>query len=314
MFELPRHFLPLPEEVIERTDAAATLATEQQNMSIFMFNMLPTSVQSRLPALRSLRRSASLFILTSRRRDTTARSGPDVDEVTMSRDDAVPIFPEPVSEEKTASTLPSGVKWRYAAQGSYLHHSAAREKDDPGFARRSYIDGVAYILKSLPDDLDDHESRVIRQALPRSCAPGSRALESPTHAVWQPPPSPDPGSRTLLRRGVAALVSSLVALLHVLLSLAVVLVRVGAQCERQYRISQHLVSWGFAVGHHGVVLSGKICAMSDGRVGRALAELAAWTVENVTAGIQDGIGQGRWAVEQKQEIARGESRGMKQRE
>ncbi|KAI0594957.1 hypothetical protein F4775DRAFT_571426 [Biscogniauxia sp. FL1348] len=339
MFDGTRHFLPFPEEGAERKDTTAVLATEQQNMAIIIFNMLPTSVQSRLPALQSFRRSASLSILSSRRRKASYRTESNVGEVTVSSDDdravfkvpprastglaepsviddEMPILPVPVPEERTAPILLSGVKWRYATQGSYLHHSAAREKDDPGFARRSYIDGVAYMLKSLPDDLDDHETRVIRQALPSSCAApaAGSALDgngNGNDAVFMGPGGqqrtnsgrPSDQGKTLLHRGVAALVSCMVVFLHLLMSCAVLLICAGAQYERQYSISQHIVSWGLvfatAVGRYSVVLGGKICAMGDGRVGRAMTELAAWTAENVTGGIQDGIGQGLSAIEQK---------------
>ncbi|KAI1638132.1 hypothetical protein F4809DRAFT_601373 [Biscogniauxia mediterranea] len=337
MLESPGHFPAFPKEGTERGDTTAVLATEeQQNMAIIIFNLLPTSVQSRLPALKSLRRSADLSILSSRRRKSTHRSESDDDEeVAVSGDDEramveapprapagladpsmiddeTPVLPVSVPEEKTAPIISSGVKWRYATQGSYLHHSAAREKEDPGFARRAYIDGVAYMLKSLPDDLDDHETSVIRQALPSACAaPAAGSAIDGNGAGFTGPGGqqrtigwrPSDQGKTLLHRAVAAVVSSLVVLLHVLMSCAVLLVRAGAQYERQYSISQHLVSRGFvfatAVGRHSVVLSGKICAMSDGRVGRAMTELAAWTVENVTGGIQDGIGQGIWAIEQK---------------
>ncbi|KAI1505297.1 hypothetical protein F5X99DRAFT_368962 [Biscogniauxia marginata] len=302
---------------------------EQQDMSIIMFNMLPTSVQSRLPALQSLRRPSSLSILPSRRRPVPPRPEPDVEEVAVSRgddramvklpprapagladpaviNDETPILPVPPPEERAAPIFMSGVKWRYATQGSCLHHSASREKEDPGFARKSYIDGVAYMLKALPDDLDDHESNVIRRALPNSCA--TAALDADGGVMMGPEQRsigwrPSTQGKTLLHRAVAALVSSMVVLVHVFLSCAVVVIRVGAQYERQYSISQHLVSRGFvfatAVGRHSVVLSGKICAMSDGRVGKALTDFAAWMVENITGGIQDGIGQGLYTIEQK---------------
>ncbi|KAI1485325.1 hypothetical protein F5X96DRAFT_660439 [Biscogniauxia mediterranea] len=338
MLESPGHFPAFPKEGTKRGDTAAVLATEeQQNMAIIIFNLLPMSVQSRLPALQSLRRPASLSILSSRRRKSTHRTkSDDEEEVAVSGDDdstmvevpprapegvadpsviddETPVLPVPVPEEKTAPIISSGIKWRYATQGSYLHHSAAREKEDPGFARRAYIDGVAYMLKSLPDDLDDHETSVIRQALPSSCAaPAAGSAIGGDGAGFAGPGDqqqrtigwrPSDQGKTLLHRAVAAVVSSLVVLLHVLMSCAVLLVRAGAQYERQYSISQHIVSRGFvfatAVGRHSVVLSGKICAMSDGRVGRAMTDLAAWTVENLTSGFQDGIGQGIWAIEQK---------------
>lgn len=191
-----------------------------------------------------------------------------------------------------------------------MQQAASRESADAGFARKSYIDGVAYMLQALPDDLDDHERAVIRQALPEACVP-----RDPGQGYVMPPGqraigwhSDGPGrKRPLLHRTVAVLVSGLVLAIHVLASLAIAAIRVGAQYERQYNITQQLMARGLvvatAVGRHSVVISAKIYSLGDGRVGKAVADFASWWVESVTAGIQDGIGLGLYMIEQKRQEA-----------
>ncbi|KAI3331526.1 hypothetical protein HD806DRAFT_162473 [Xylariaceae sp. AK1471] len=267
---------------------------EQQKVSM-VFNMLPTSVQCRIPPFKSLRRSVSLSILPSRRQ--SARDG--VEEFTAAhRDDSQVVTS--AEAQMRAATQPrreimtaSGVRWRYAKQGTNMHRIADLEKEDPAFTRKSYIDGVAYMLMALPDNLNDQEVAVIREALPPSIADASLVDGRNGRTIgWKPSPE----GRTVLQRCVANLVALLVVLMHLVLSCATVVVRVGAQYERKHNISQQMVSRGFviatAVGRHSVVLSAKIYAMSDGRVGKAVSNIATWTAESVSCGIQDGIRQG----------------------
>jgi hypothetical protein len=174
-----------------------------------------------------------------------------------------------------------------------IHRIAYLEKEDLAFTRKSYIDGVTYMLMALPDNLTEQEVSVIRGALPPSFADVNHNGDENGRTTRS---KPSPESRTVLQRCVASLVAILVVLVHLVLSYATVVVRVGAQYERKHNLSQQMVSRGFviatAIGRHSVVLSAKICAMSDGRVGKAMNNIATWIAETVSCGIQDGIGQG----------------------
>ncbi|KAI2624256.1 hypothetical protein GGR54DRAFT_595751 [Hypoxylon sp. NC1633] len=293
----------------------------EQGMSIVVFNMLPTSVQSRLPAFQSLRPSASFSILSPRRRAMTPQK--EVDHVMITREENSVVglqacaaaaatvanskinedHPKTSSSDGSISSVNSGVKWKYAAQGSFLQHSAFEETTDLGFARKSYIDGVAYMLKALPDDLDEHESSVIRQALPTSCVPvgdGGQIEAGPGRSGWKT----SDRAKTFLHATVQGFVTGFVLCLYLLLSFLSSVIRTGAYYERQYSISQHLVSSGFvfatAVGKQSGALSEKLSAIGDGKLGRVMSDLAAWTLQTVTAGIQDGIGQGLLLIEKRQ--------------
>ncbi|KAI1105854.1 hypothetical protein F4804DRAFT_330939 [Jackrogersella minutella] len=293
----------------------------EQDMSIVVFNMLPSSVQSRLPAFRALRRSTSLSILSFKRPPLTPQK--DMEQVMFARredDSVVELQPcaeatssttssevevgqhKPFSFDSYSSNTSSGVKWNYATQGSYLQHSASRETEDLVFARKSYIDGVAYMLKALPDDMDDYETSIIRRALPKSCSQVDTDKQIGV-GLDRPGWLPSDRAKTFLHSTVQGFVTGFVLFAYLLLSFLSTVIRAGAHYERQYNISQHVVSSGFvfatAVGKQSGALSEKISAISDGRLGKVMSDLVAWTIESVAGGVQDGIGQGLLLIEQR---------------
>ncbi|KAI1419407.1 hypothetical protein F5Y12DRAFT_789103 [Xylaria sp. FL1777] len=260
-----------------------------------VFDMLLTSVRSPMSAFRSLR----LSTMSSRRHVT----GQGIEELVVTNyeeDRSVQVDGTAARAEMSAPTqrkeqalVASGIRWNYAEQGMNIHRIAYLDKEDPTFCRKSYVDGVAYLLMALPTTLSDQETATIRRALPPSIADVNLVDGMNDKAIgWKP----SPGGRTVLQRCVAIVVAIFVVLIHVALSYATVVVRVGAHYERKHNISQQIVSRGFviasAVGRHSVVLSAKICAMKDGRVGKAVGNIASRTVESVASGIQEGIGQG----------------------
>ncbi|KAI1769518.1 hypothetical protein GGR53DRAFT_3099 [Hypoxylon sp. FL1150] len=293
--------------------------TAGEDMSLVVFNMLPTSVQSRIPDLQLLRRSKSFSLLSSRLQ-SLRRQKEDQILVEHAEDPVVELNARPstASSDESAfeidlprfpgsgvsiSSAKSGVKWRYAEQGTFLQHSASRETEDLVFARKSYIDSVAYMLKGLPDDMDNYETSVIRRALPKSCAPVGRNGQieaAPGRPGWVP----SDRAKTFLRSTVQGSVAVIVLLLYFLLSLLAAIVRAGADFERQYNVSQHIVSSGLmfatAVGKRSGALGERIGALSDGKFGKAVSDLALWTLEGITGGVHDGIGQGLLMIEQRQ--------------
>ncbi|KAI0111901.1 hypothetical protein F4814DRAFT_450574 [Daldinia grandis] len=293
----------------------------EQNMSIVVFNMLPTSVQSRLPALQSFRRSTSSSILPSRRRSITSQD--DMEPVVIARRDEGAVVelqagataagvannrlvedkPKPSRPDGRVMNASSGVKWRYARQGSFLQQSASQETADLTFARKSYIDGVAYMLKALPDDMDEYEASIIYRALPKSCAQldmNGQSKGDLGRSGWRP----SDRAKTFLHSAVQGFVTGLVIFVYLLLSFFAIVIRAGAYYERQYNISQYIISSSFifatTVGKQSGALSEKISAISEGKLGKAMSELAAWTIESVAGGVQDGIGQGLQLIEQRQ--------------
>ena len=170
------------------------------------------------------------------------------------------------------------------------------------FARKSYIDGVVYMLKALPDDMDELERAAIRQAAATSCKDAVSGEDGGRVAAHHPrgrlgyDGRPVHGEKTFLHRCVQASVALLVLLAWVLFFLFKEGVRMGARYERRYNISQVLIERGVVaastVGKYSVVLRARINAMSETQAGHAVGALTAWTLENVLAGVQDGLGEG----------------------
>ncbi|KAF2968532.1 hypothetical protein GQX73_g5058 [Xylaria multiplex] len=271
-----------------------------------VLDMLPMSVKSRISALKLLRRSDYLSITSSQRPLT----GQDVEElVVTSREESQVVQADNVAAEseipvsmhnKEQALAASGIRWRYAEQGMNIHRVAYLDKEDPGFSRKSYIDGITYMLMALPDNLSDQETATIREALPSSFVDAKLVDGGNGGAIgWKQPPE----GRTALQWCIANLVAILVVLIHVALSYATLVARVGAHYERRHNISQQIVSRGFiiatAVGRHSVFLSAKVCAMKDGRFGKAVGSIAGRTIESIACGIQEGIGQGLTMIDTK---------------
>ncbi len=234
----------------------------------------------------------------------------------IDRDLGTEVFPMPqLSFDGGAERDGSGIKWRYATQGlsnlrppemltnaddeitgSQLHDSSSRSRDDATFARKSYIDGVVYMLKALPDDMDDLEKAAVRRAAAHSCKDREGEVGQTTTLPRRAAYRPSDGKKPLLHRCVQGLVATLVLLAHLLFYLFKEGLRIGARYERQYNISQVLVERGFvvagALGQYSVGLRARINEMSESQVGHALGALTAWALETVIAGVQDGLGEG----------------------
>ncbi|KAI1300884.1 hypothetical protein F5Y03DRAFT_396850 [Xylaria venustula] len=257
-----------------------------------VFKMVLTSVRSPISAFR---RSLSLSAVSSQHHF----AGERIEEMAVANryDERDHGTLHTGSEVTTATDLldlreQAGVRWRYAEQGRAIHHLAYMNREDPSFLRKSYIDGVAYMLLALPPDLEPHEAATIRMSLP-ACM---QEAHNDDHRALGPRRSSPEGTSSTLQRFVAMMVAILIVVIHMLISYATLLVTLGAHYERKHNISQQIVSRGFViastVGRHGVELSGRICAMKDGLVGKAVGSIAIRTIESVASGIQEGIGQG----------------------
>ncbi|KAK7750364.1 hypothetical protein SLS62_007663 [Diatrype stigma] len=222
------------------------------------------------------------------------------------------------SAERNSDGDGSGIKWRYATQGSQLHEASSRyRRNDAAFARQSYVDGVVYLLKGLPDDMDDLELAAVRQAAADATTTTANAntttayhqgLLSDNHdypnqqLVYHPRQTSrygyghsndDSGSssspKPLLHRTVQRLVAALVLLAHLLFCLAREGMRLGARCERRYHVSRIVAERGLAAaGAVGRYMG----AVRASPAGHAAAALGARALDAVVAGLQDGLGEG----------------------
>ncbi|KAJ9138926.1 hypothetical protein NKR23_g8229 [Pleurostoma richardsiae] len=191
----------------------------------------------------------------------------------------------------------SGVDWKCGQQGMRLMDTAIIEANpanagySPAFERKAYIDGVSFLLKGLPRDLDESEMIALGSSLPTTFGSMSATGGLPNSASSQAY-----GERNVLHRSIQTVVVKLFVLLHLIMPYVIFLLRQLAQLERKYKVSENVVGQTIelanAFGRCSVSLSGTIYNMSDGKVGQALANVFAWAIEGVAGGISDGVGEG----------------------
>lgn len=162
------------------------------------------------------------------------------------------------------------------------------DEDDRVFERKVYIDGLAYLLNGLPQDLDASEAEQIRSSLPIRLRQDGQGVARLDAGSDKP--------RSILHRLVQAAVMNLICIFHFIMPYVVFIFKLSARMERKYKISEKLVGRGMdaatTLGKQGIILTESICKINDGKVGKALSEAVAWTVDGVTRGISDGVGEG----------------------
>ncbi|KAK2005575.1 hypothetical protein LZ32DRAFT_664272 [Colletotrichum eremochloae] len=301
----------------------------QNRMSSTVFSMLPTSLQSRLPPLRSIRKSASMQTLTSSRQShTRSLSGlegmhPNITQariISESTEEHMSLvatehhqssrtYEMRAAADKHEQDRQQAEQYRLQQQEAASLALIAVAQDElrqpsrrpaVDFERKAFLDGVEYILKALPSDLNEHELHRLRTSTPSNfippTPPGSRAY-SPSRGTNN--------GRSILHRGVQTAVVNIFLIIHLALPYLILLLRLAARTEREYRISENLVGAGMglanAIGSKGMRITGALCNVGDGRLGQALTEAIAWTVEGFTGGLSDGVGEGLSLVAPKRQ-------------
>lgn len=170
---------------------------------------------------------------------------------------------------------------------------ARREEESESFERKAYIDAVTYLLRGLPEDLDEYEADMILSALPTQLASNEVVLSRPSVA------SPLAGyglQKSLLHRLVQMVVLNLFLLTHFLLPYIITILKSAAKVERKYKVSETIVGHGMncfnAAGRHCGRVAEVVLAASDGRPEQSVSGTFSWAVEEVTRGISDGVGEG----------------------
>jgi len=290
----------IPEVPVKTFEAAAS-----DNRISTVLGLLPTSLRSRLVPFGRVRRSVSLGNISMLEPpfavSPTPKSRPVSSGTTLVSDGDLAeryMGDEGMHSDLSAcsSTLeePSGINWRYAHQGIGLTGIAAdarREDESESFERKAYVDGVTYLLRGLPTDLDEYEADLIRSALPSRCAAQEVVLSRSGVAT------PMPGSglpKSLVHRLVQMIVLNLFLLMHFLLPYIITIFKSAAKVERKYKISETIVGHGMdcfnAAGRH----FGRVAevVLSDGRPEQGASGTFSWAVEEITRGISDGVGEG----------------------
>ncbi|KAH7124272.1 hypothetical protein EDB81DRAFT_912327 [Dactylonectria macrodidyma] len=218
------------------------------------------------------------------------------------------LYSESVDDDQAIKAA-SGVHWKFARQGTSLVKISidggkpAVAEEDVTFERKAFIDGVTYLLKALPQDLDVCELRQIQSALPKDVAHLDMGAVQPGAGSTQ---SASGRPRSILHRGVQMTVVNLIFVLSYLLPYLMYLLRYTARMERKYKVAETVVGHGLdfvnLIGKQSVSLTETMCQMNDGKVGQALLEAFIWTVDGLAQGISDGFGEGLSIVETRSTV------------
>lgn len=184
----------------------------------------------------------------------------------------------------------------------------ANDTDDAVLGRKAYVDGLTYLLKSLPTDLNVHEAEQIRSALPGQVSQRweeESRLERQQHQqqlgvddyYGSGPGSPGGYRRqhkSTVHRVVQALVLNAILLVHLVLPYLALLLRAAVSVERRYHMSETLIGHGVSA----VNVAGRQCAraaevvLATASPGSDVSSTFAWAVEEITRGVSDGLGEG----------------------
>lgn len=291
----------------------------RQTVSVIC-SVLPLAIQSRLPPLLSRPTTPSGGGYADKAWNSSTSSGAttpfteadtlvsDEDGGVETLDFAADVRSRPDTGALQRPAAGSGIEWRCGRPGLELLISAVDESKngavlrsghvsshDAGFERRAYLDGVSYLLRGLPQDLDENEVSILRRALPspvvgtQTDARGRLGYYSGQEAHAYSPPS-------VLQTSMRAIVARAIVLFCILWPYILVLLRWAAAYEKKHRISEQVLAQGTALvtacGKWAVNISQAVFNRGDGKLGRALAETVAWTVHDMIAGVSEGVQDG----------------------
>lgn len=205
-------------------------------------------------------------------------------------------------------------------------HSSAGRID-----RKAYVQGVAWLVHGLPDDLDKHERAELIRAMPPnlleeahrtptsrlseatvypSSGPQATTTTTPSTSVYGYYFGGSSGSMSmsmsmsvseagwaLAQRLLHAVWLQLLVPLHMLWAYLLVLLGRARRLEREYQVAEQVVKHsgevGYGLGKGGVRLSGLVYNHGGARVGHLVTNVVAYTADGLVKGISDGIREAR---------------------
>lgn len=227
--------------------------------------------------------------------------------------------------EPTATT---GIDYKFQRRGQEMLRSAEEETDlanpeqNIAFARRSYIDGVAYLLQGLPRDLDGDETSILRGALPEPLRRelGNRnltqadadPLRNPTSCLSNRGMAGTEGSFMLGQRGggpspihraVQTVITTMIFMMRLMVSLGIAvvqeLVRVGNEYQIPERLTRKTISMASSFASIGTSAASTIGNVSkasynmvDDRVPYGLGAVIQWLTDECISGACAGVREG----------------------
>lgn len=183
--------------------------------------------------------------------------------------------------------------------------AAAAADGDHSNERRAYVQGLAWLLQGLPQDLDEQERQDLTRSMPSHLLQGGEMDRNRGHRRLGAPSSSsqrtgkrrsrrsDDDSRSFIQRAIAALIVQLIGPMQILWAYLLTLLSHAVYLERKYKVTEHVVKHsgelGYTMGKNGVKLSGVIYHNGGARVGAVLTDAVAYVADGVVKGVSDGI-------------------------
>lgn len=165
------------------------------------------------------------------------------------------------------------------------------DRPDYAYTRQMYIQGLSFLLRALPQDLSVEERLSIRSALPADMVEPIQLMQD-GHKLPQASSATRP---SILQR---ALASSIVQGFILLQAVVPHIVHASAtiyQYDREHHVVENIAATGLqavnGMGRSGIVVGGKLLALSDGNIGRLVKSVGIWFIDGVAGGLNDGIGE-----------------------
>ncbi|KAL5889272.1 hypothetical protein ACKVWC_004508 [Pyricularia oryzae] len=229
--------------------------------------------------------------------------------------------PEPVNT--------TGIDYKFQRRGQEMLRAAEEETDlsnpeqNVAFARRSYIDGVAYLLQGLPRDLDGDETSILRGALPE---PLRREMGNHRHQLLadndslRSSTSSSPTRTTItagenfmlrmrsdgpspIHRAVQTVITTMIFMTRLMISLGIAiiqeLVRVGNEYQIPERVTRRTILMASSFASIGTSAASTIGSVSkasynmvDDRVPYGLGSVLQWLTDECVSGACAGVREG----------------------
>lgn len=286
---------PLKKTVLHRKN----LRVEEAESVSIMFSVLPSMLQNKLNRIPSIRKTVSIGSIRHIRHVFSSGTTTPLSEAETEVMDAEGTHQVSVSDGLTfsttnsfssmISTLPalgvngaSGVDWRCGGQGVDLITNAGRESRcgigaeyNSPFERTAYVDGVSYMLRGLPRDLDETEVAVLRRSMPEPLADALPGSSMPREHKRRP-----------LREGnfVHNLLFNILMFLHVWICWAMphALYLAGElmRFERANKITEHVLS---AV----VTAVNALRRIGDGIAGQVISDVCEYMAQGISGALKE---------------------------
>lgn len=303
-----------------RTSAIDPIFISHENYSMakqtvsVLYSALPVSIRSLLPPILSVVATSASSNYADKPWTSSTSSGsstPSTEADSLVGGDYGVVSTLDIGTVRHASP-DSGVDWKSGrpglellicaveeAKGGAAMRSGQLSSHSARFERRAYIDGVSYLLRGLPQNLDEAEVFELRSALPPSVAEAQ--ISSRGQLVYAGQSRHGYKKPSVLHKSLRAIVARTMMLCFILWPYILTLLRWAAAYEKKHRISEQVIAQGITLvttcGNWTLAAVDAICSRGDGRIGQVLADTVAWTVHDTVTGISEGVQEGLSRVE-----------------